>query len=302
MTISRLQRLILALYPAAFRARYGEELAAVVAECDGGWRVDADLALSAAKARLRPDFFTSSEGQRGRLETTTGTVFAVWAWSAVAVVVFARAVDDQPGPGLKSWGWSAYAIGNALLALCAALILISGFAYWLLVVIRATRARSRRTLVSALMPLGLGLVWLAATGTLAVATNRIQTGNYRHIDARGPQSAGGWVLLAGYAAFTVLVVALCTASVRRTLTRARLPVTTLKGSSLIAATATAGLAGITACAVICLSFVLVVGGTSTGERLMAVGAVSFLLLATVTATSSAFRGLHAIKGPRRITP
>ena len=144
MSTTRLHRLILAVYPERFRDRYGEELAAVAADCGGGWRVTFDLAVSAVKARLNPDPITSgSEGRRLRLETTTATVFALWVWSTVAVALFARAVDDQPVPGLRSWGWAAYEVGNVIFSLSAAAILIVGFVYWLLVVVPAIRTRNR---------------------------------------------------------------------------------------------------------------------------------------------------------------
>ena len=175
MSPSRLHRLILAVYPERFRHRYGDELATVAADCGGGWRVTSNLAVSAVKARLNPDPITSgSDGRRLRLETTTSTVFALWVWSTVAVVLFARAVDDQPVPGLRSWGWGAYTVGNVIFSLSAAAVLIVGFVYWLLVVVPAIRARNRATLMSTLVPVGVVVLWLAGTGVLAVATNHVR--------------------------------------------------------------------------------------------------------------------------------
>ena len=106
-------------------------------------------------------------------------------------------------------------MGNVIFSLSAAAILIVGFVYWLLVVVPAIRARNRAILMPAVLPVAVVVLWLGGTGVLAVATNHIRPGNYRHITAQGPHTAGGWVLLAIYALFTVACVTVCTASTRR---------------------------------------------------------------------------------------
>ena len=296
MSPSRLHRLILAAYPERFRHRYGDELATVAADCGGGWRVTFDLAASALKARLNPDPITSgSDKRRLRLETTTSTVFALWVWSTVAVALFARAVDDQPVPGLRSWGWGAYAVGNVIFSLSAAAILIVGFVYWLLVVVPAIRTRNGATLMSTLLPVAVVVLWLAGTGALAVATNHIRPGNYRHITAQGPHTAGGWALLAIYALFTVACVTVCTTSIRRALKMAEFTPPTLTMSSVVAATASVALAALTACAVICVTRVLMIGDIGVRDEVTAIGPVCFLLLASAASATSSVRGLRAIR-------
>lgn len=296
MNPSRLHRLILAMYPERFRDRYGDELAAVTADCGDGWRVTLDLAISAARARLTPDPISPSGNRRRlRLETTTSTVFALWVWSTVAVALFARAVDDQPVPGLRSWGWGAYAVGNVIFSLSAGAIPVVGFVYWLLVVVVAIRSRNHSTLRPAVRPVSVVLLWLAGTGLLAVATNHIRPGNYRHITAQGPHTIGGWALLATYALFTVACVTVCTTSVRRALRKAELTPPMLSVASVVASTATVALAAITACAVICLTRVLIIGGMSLRDQMLAIGPVCFLLLASAAAATSSVRGLRAIR-------
>jgi hypothetical protein len=292
MNASPLRGVILALYPADLRARYGDELTAVVADCAGGWRVNLDLAVGAAKARLNPDFVISQpEGRRLRLQATTSTVFALWAWSIVAVAVFARAVDDQPVPGLRSWGWGAYAAGTAIFELSAGVILLAGFAYWLRVVIPAVRTKNKTTLVPAVVPVAVVLLWLAGTGLLAAATHHIQAGNYRHISAQGPHTAGGWAVLTVYAAFTVICVGACTISIQRALNHAELPERLLMASSLVGAAAAAALAAVAVCAAVSLSRVLLIGGVSLRDDFTAIGAVGFLVLSSVAAAVSSRRGL-----------
>ncbi len=296
MSTSRLNRLILAAYPPRFRDRYGDELAALAADCGGGWRVTSDLAVSAVKARLNADpIAAGSDGRRLRLETTTATVFALWVWSTVAVALFARAVDDQPVPGLRSWGWGAYAVGNVIFSLSAAAILIAGFLYWLGVVVPAIRTRNRPILMPAGLPVVVVALWLAGTGVLAVATNHIRPGNYRHITAQGPHTGGGWALLAIYALFSVVCVTVCTTSIRRALRKAALTPPILAVSSLVAVTASVALAALTACAVICVTRVLMIGGIGVRDEMTAIGPVCFLLLASAAAVTSSVRGLHAIR-------
>ncbi|MDA8047852.1 MAG: hypothetical protein M0Z30_21910 [Actinomycetota bacterium] len=299
MSTSRVNRLVLAAYPARFRDRYGDELATLVADCAGGWRVTFDLAVSAVKARLNPDpVISGSEGRRLRLETTTSTVFALWVWSTVAVALFARAVDDQPVPGLRSWGWGAYAVGNVVFSLSAAAILVVGFVYWLLVVVPAIRTKNRATLMPAVGPVAVVVLWLAGTGVLAVATHHIRPGNYRHITAQGPHTPGGWALLAIYALFTTACVIVCTTSIRRALRRAELTQPMLTVSSVVAVTASLALTAITACAVVCVTRVLMIGGIGSRDEITSIAAVCFLLLATTAAATSSVRGMRAVRaGP-----
>jgi hypothetical protein len=299
MSTSRIHRLILAVYPERFRDRYGDELATVAADCGGGWRVTFDLAVSAIKARLNPDSITAgSDRRRLRLETTTSTVFALWVWSTVAVALFARAVDDQPVPGLRSWGWGAYAVGNVIFSVSAAAILTVGFVYWLVVVVPAIRTGNRATLMPAVVPVAVVVLWLAATGTLAVATNHIRPGNYRHITAQGPYTPGGWALLAIYALFTLACVSVCTTGIRRALRKAELTPPMLTVSSVVAVTASLALSAITACAVICVTRVLMIGGIGVRDQMTAIGPVCFLLLASTAAATSSVRGLRAVRtGP-----
>lgn len=48
-----MRRLLIRLYPAAWRERYGEELEALMADAPGGWRADLDLLWGAMAMRLR---------------------------------------------------------------------------------------------------------------------------------------------------------------------------------------------------------------------------------------------------------
>ena len=139
------------------------------------------------------------------------------------------------------------------------------------------------------------MLWLAGTGLLAVATNHIQPGNYRHITAQGPHTAGGWALLAIYALFTVGCVTVCTINARRALRKAELTKPMLTVSSVVAITASVALAAVTACAVICVTRVLMIGGFGVRDEMTAIGPVCFLVLASTAAATSSVRGFRAIR-------
>jgi len=47
-----MRRLLILLYPASWRVRYGDELAALMEDAPGGWRADFDLLKGAMKMRL----------------------------------------------------------------------------------------------------------------------------------------------------------------------------------------------------------------------------------------------------------
>lgn len=296
MSPSRLQRLVLSAYPEQFRQHYGEEFATVVADCGAGWRVTVDLALGAVKAHLVGDTSLAEPGRgKQRLETTTATVFALWAWGAAAMSLFAWAVDAGPVPGLKAWGRVAYAAGNVVLSLAAVGVFAICVVYWLLVMVPAIRSRDWATVRPAALAPAVVVLWLGGTGSLAFATNHIRPGNYRHITAQGPHTAAGWALLVLYGLFTAACMIVCTVSARRALRRAELPSPLLRLSS-VAAIATAGaLAATTACAAVCAARVLMVGGISALGELGTIGPVCFLLVASLAASTSSLRGLRAVR-------
>jgi hypothetical protein len=142
------------------------------------------------------------------------------------------------------------------------------------------------------------VLWLNGTGLLAVATHHMRPGNYRHITAQGPHTAGGWALLAIYALFTVACVTVCTSSIRRALKMAELTPPILTLSSIVAVSASVALAAITACAVICVTRILMIGGIGVRDEITAIGPVCFLFLASTGALTSSIRGLRAVStGP-----
>jgi hypothetical protein len=297
MSGARLPRILLAGYPPSFRSRYGDELAALVADCPGGWRVNLDLARGLIAAWFRPTFTgPPAEQRRRRLQTTTATVFAAWSAATLFVAVFARAVDDQPVPGLRSWGWAAYQVGNVVFELSAAAILVAGFVYWLAVVVPAGRRRDRSVLVPACLPPLIVSAWLGATLMIAVLTRRFVPGSGRHISAQGPHTAAGWAILAAYAVFTVVCVVASAGSAIKALAAARLSERLLAASTVMGSVATGALLLVTGAACVCLTKVILVGHISARTAATAVVPAAALVLSSASAVVSSRRGVAVLTG------
>lgn len=295
MSVTPLQRLLLAAFPTSFRARYGDELAALVPACGTGWHVTADLARAVARAWLRPTFAGApDERRRLRLQATTSTVLLMWALSAFAAAAFGRAVDDKPVPGLHAWGLAAYTAGSGVFQVGAAVVLATGFIYWALVVGKAWQRSDRGILIPAVLPVPVAIVWLGVTAVIAVVGRLVTPGNARHLAAQGPATAGGMAVLAVYALFTLACVVICAACVIRALERARLSDRLLAGSTWVAAAVTLALAATAVAASVCLTRVLMVGGTGARDTAVAVGAALVLAVACAGALTSTVRGMRAV--------
>jgi hypothetical protein len=294
VTTSGLQKLALVAFPPHFRARYGDELAAVVADDGGHARVTGDLLRSALREWVRPSFVgPADERHRSRLEATTATVWAWWCSGVVAVAIFARAVDDHPVPGLRSWGWTAYSVGSLTFEITSGLVAVGGFAYWLRVVRPAWRARARPILLRAVLPAPVVVIWFGGTGLVAIIGRRVGAGSHHTGMTYGPTTAGTWALLFAFAVFTLTCVAICSGSTIGALSRARLPVQPLRIATMIAAAVATGLGAVTLAAAVCLAKVMIVGGLDAVGTAMAVIPVAFLAVASTAAVTSAVRGLRA---------
>lgn len=295
MSATRIRRLVLASFPARFRARYGDELEAVTDECGSGWRITADLAAASALQWMRPTFSgRPAESRRQRLQATTSTVFMAWAVAAVAVAVFARGVDDQPVPGLKSWGWTSYVVGQGVFFVSGAAVLAAGFVYWVRVVVPAWRRRDRRTLQAAATPIAVAVAWLGITLALALASHRLHLAGDRHISARGPASAGGYAALVGYGLVTLGCVVVGAAACVKALARSNLPDQWLARSTVVAAGVAVAIWTVAVAATACLVRVLDVGHVGAWNTMLAVVPVVVLLLAGASSIVSAARGVDAL--------
>ncbi len=81
----RLARLALALYPLAYRRRYGAEMAALVEDSGASPRAVADLLRGAARAHLRPEPAVAGEvGAEDRLRLGAATILLCWVVFSLA--------------------------------------------------------------------------------------------------------------------------------------------------------------------------------------------------------------------------
>ncbi|MGE3344696.1 MAG: hypothetical protein AB7L71_14795, partial [Vicinamibacterales bacterium] len=82
-------RLIVRLYPRAWRQRYGDELEALIEDTGPGWRVAADVARGAAMMHLTMGYGPLRQHVR-RLAATPA--FAITAFVTMAVAIGANAL------------------------------------------------------------------------------------------------------------------------------------------------------------------------------------------------------------------
>lgn len=296
-----IRRVVLAAFPFRFRARYSEELEAVAEDYGGGWRVTADLARAAGREWCFPTFHGPiGERRRQRLQATTSAVLVAWALSLLAGAVFARAVNDKPVPGLRSWGWTAFAIGRGVMQVTAVAVVLAGLVYWIRVFVPALRRRDLPTLRAALLPGAAGVAWLAATGLIVLISHHLQPGDHRHVTttatagATTSAGAGGFAALVAYGVFTLVCLLVWAGGAARALELSALPTRWLARSAVIAMNVSVTIAVVAATAIVSLVRVLIVGGVDVRNTVMAIAPVALLLLAGVGAITSSLRGVKAL--------
>jgi hypothetical protein len=188
-----LARAALALYPPAWRARYGEEVRGLLEDSGGGLRAAAGVACRAVPAWIWPPQHLFDRPARMRASLATAGV----AWSVLTGLglVFAQLSEfqgDRPS-GHPVVGWS-YAVFNAAVAVSVLAVAAAGLPLWLLMLRRARREHRVRDAAYLLLPVAAPAAYLAA---LAITVPRI-----RGADGVSPPWFLG-VILAGFAAAAV---------------------------------------------------------------------------------------------------
>jgi len=288
MNSGALRRLLLAAYPATFRARYGGELALAVAEGPRGWRATADLARGALAAWLTPALGSASELRRSRLQSSVVVVFLAWCATACAAGGFSKAVDDQPVPGLRSWGWSAYATATVLFEISAAVVILFGLVYWLQLIVPALRARDRAVLRPALAPLPIVGAWLGVTALVAWYGRHNGFRSAHHLGAVGLAIFVAYLLVTGAAAIGCGIAAV------RALDAAALPTRRLEPAVVIGAVAALAFTAQALAASVALVRVLEVGGIGLRGAAQAIPPVLVMLGSAAVALYYGQRGLREL--------
>ncbi len=156
-----LARAALALYPPAWRARYGDEVLTLLDESGGGLRAVVSVARRAMPAWVWPPGHLHDRHARVRASLATALV----AWSVLAglALLFAQLTQQQGFRplGHPIVGWS-YAIFDAALAASALTVAGGGMPLWLLMLRQARREHSARDTVYLLLPAAAPVLYLIA--------------------------------------------------------------------------------------------------------------------------------------------
>jgi len=148
---TRLARMALALYPPSWRARYGDEVHALLQE-SGGLRDVASLAWRALPAWIWPPAHLHDRPARMRASLSTGLL--AWSFLTGLGLVFAQLTQFQ---GFHPAGHPiikvSYLVFDAALALSIAAAGLGGLPLWLLMLRRAHREHRRRDVAYLLLPL-----------------------------------------------------------------------------------------------------------------------------------------------------
>jgi hypothetical protein len=226
-----LARAAVALYPPAWRARYGQEALALLADLGGGLPAVASLAWRAVPAWLWPA--RHLHDRAGRIRASLATVLVAWAMLAGLGLVFEQLTQQQPvlpqGHAVIAW---SYGVFDAAFAASGLILAAGSLPLWLLMLRRARRRHSARDTVYLLLPA------LAPAGFLAGLA--ILTGFIRHPGGVGPH----WFLALSLAGFAAAVAAAAGPGVALRRLRPRGPALRLAALACAAATATMLLAGV----------------------------------------------------------
>ncbi len=125
MSVDRSTQRLMAWYPARWRARYGEELAALILDMTDGrrlsWRLRADVAAAGTRERLR-----------GVGDARSGGRLVLWAWAIfiIAGAIVAKTTEHWQTTLPVGGHWLAAAAFSALavLAIATAVLVLAGIA------------------------------------------------------------------------------------------------------------------------------------------------------------------------------
>lgn len=155
-----LTRAALALYPPSWRARYGDEVRALLDDSGGGLAAIASVAWRALPAWIWPPRHLYD--RPARMRASLGTALMAWSMLMGLGLVFAQLTQLQglSAPGHPEVRW-AYAVFDGSLALSALAAGFGGLPLWLLMLRGAWRERRTRDAVYLLLPIVAPVAYLA---------------------------------------------------------------------------------------------------------------------------------------------
>jgi hypothetical protein len=165
-----LARAALGLYPPAWRARYQDEVRALLEDSGVGLRAAASLAWHAVPAWVWPS--RHLHDRAGRMRASLGTVLAAWAVLAGLAAVFMQLAQAQPSlqrltlaryPVIQ---WSYWVFDGAVIVSVLAVI-AGGLPLWLGMFRDARGARRPREVACLLAPVAVPAAYLAVSAAIA---------------------------------------------------------------------------------------------------------------------------------------
>ncbi|HEX5224755.1 MAG TPA: hypothetical protein VFW29_06465 [Solirubrobacteraceae bacterium] len=174
-----LARALLAMYPHAWRERYGEEMLALLADDPPGARGLASLGRGALAAHLRPHAALRA-GAQARMRLSVGALFACWIGISLAGATFQKVTENIPFDtpfADASQGHQLLQAGRALILagalLGAGAVAAGGLPLLWLAVRRAMQpGQWRLRALLALPPMSVAALAAVAAGLLALAPGR----------------------------------------------------------------------------------------------------------------------------------
>ena len=295
----------LGLYPPMWRARYGDEVRALLEDSGAGGRAAASLAWHAVPAWICPS--RHLHDRPARMRASLGTVLAAWAVLAGLAAVFAQLAQAQGSAQSQTLArhpviqWSYWVFDGAIVVSVLA-VAIGGLPLWLRMFRDARGARRRREIACLLVPAVVPAAYLAVSALIAGLAHhagaRVMPSQARSVVDLANGNLGPWWFLAlvllGFAAAMISA-----AGPGLALRRLR-----PDGPAVTRAARVAGLAVATMVLAGAASIVATVGlylwapayaGYHQSWQLAIY--LPVVLLAAATAVVSAARGVRAVRSP-----
>lgn len=292
--MKRIAAALVALYPQAWRARYGDELLALIEDSSISPLQLADLARGALDAHLGPAGLNARPVDRMR--NTVAATLGCWIAFVIAGAGFAKSTEDFTAyhPLL-----GAIRVAVAVLAtLSAAAVGLGGGPLILAVLAEARRNREPALVRAVATP-------FVAIGAVALATGWLVVAAHSH----GLHGADG--LLAAWLAIGIAAAAFCVFGVRSALLRSSPAVTPLRVAVRAAAGVTAAMIGVTA-ATLAYAIALALatpslasspgGPFSPSAEASVIAACAVMAAASAAAVVTTRRGWRALPNRQRTHP
>lgn len=305
----KLARTALALYPAAWRARYGDEVRVLLEDSGADLRTVASLAGQAVPAWIWP--MRHLYDRPARMRASLATVLVAWTVLAGLALVFGQLAQAQPSLQSQLTGARqvviqlSYGVFDAAVGVSVLAVVFGGLPLWLLMMRRARREQRPRDVACLLAPVVVPVVYLLAALVTASLVRQPGTSN----GPMSPVAASTWpsfmdvsnanlgvpwylVLVGGGFAAGLLSAAGPALALRRL--RPRGPAVTLAVRAAGLAAGTMALAG-AASAVAAIGLYRWVPPYHQGWSLAVY--LPLVLLAVAVAVVSAARGIWAARSP-----